>query len=431
MPYRIFEEEPPSTSLGSHVARTLGRVAETAVDLPGNLIQGAYSMLRSPVEKIGAMREEFRKNDPAWLQTPQKPTEHMLERLPIPQVSEYTVKPIEQMLEKTGKVQPGAFQAKKDSWEETSDEFFQDLAALAAPIKGKLPFSGTLYGIGKGILSAVSGIAADRLGKQQGWSKETREKLKAGAQLLTTIIGPTGLNAAKNSMFKTAEMSIGELDPVLATGIEKPMFAIKRFAQTAGDTPEKQMLMKRIKEIEQAIWKDGKMLARDALHIKMAINDDISDFKTPHGVKSMLGVLSHGLNDVLKEYGKGNKRFRENYFKAANIHAGQMEGNKVTNFIKKEIKDTGKLSPMTAGLLIGTDISHAGKIAKYGAMGVTLIPGFRAVQRMMRSSEIAKYYGNVIKQASKQNAPAMLNSIGKLNKAVEKEESKKTWRRYS
>jgi len=390
------EKESWPAYIGRNVAGHAATFAKSAIDLPSNIARVAGTINNAGVaasNKLGSyigLPAEEGGNVP-------------VEK--IPNISDYTIKPLEKALG------VGKYLAPKTKVEEKLHDITSDIASLMTP----LPGLGAAYKAGKAALVAGSGGFSKWLSQKIGASEGTSEVIKMGTMLGTSLLGKSGLKDYRSKLYDNAEAALPKAgeeilhgSPLIdATKIEKLLPSLEKNFSRGEMTPSKQFLKARIDAIKSKI-KEGKIDVREAWELKRNINEHIADLTKPYGVEKKLPVLAHGLSEVLHDYGKINKNFGREFFKAEDVTKGMIKATPTNAFLQKHV-NKDKIGKITGGMLLG----YITPPAAIGLTGASL--GTRETakifERFKNSSTIRKYYANVISNAARRN-------VGGMNKAA-------------
>lgn len=326
----------------------------------------------------------------------------------------------------------------KDKVEEFYGDVVSDLTGLlggSALTGGKLPFKNSL-------LRSISGNLASETAGALGGGELTKAVSKFATMGLVGGLG-TRKELAKRAQenyaradelketFKHKSFDAPKLNKFTKELLEEVSFGVK--------TPEKKILKEALDPIQDAFF-NNKININNAKSFKKDINQLIRNKSTPYEAKKTLGKISRMLLEPLEEAGKVYPEWYKNWSEAQKITEGLKSSEDIIGFISKH----GKLSQETkknlykftkagAGLgglgstaysiftkgLVPT-LGTATKVGLGAKLGKDLV--FKPLASMYKNPVIKKYYGDVIKNAARQNIPAMQRSLTKFEHAYNKYE---------
>jgi hypothetical protein len=133
------------------------------------------------------------------------------------------------------------------------------------------------------------------------------------------------------------------------------------------------------------------------------------------------------LNKVLNDTLKGSEAYKKypDFAKAVNtaddIETAQKQLGPISKFLEKHIQSDKVQSGITFALFM-KPLETASAIASSH-----LIP---EVEKVLRSPQLMKYYGNALTAAIKEDAPALVKNFNKLDKSLAKQTKKSSPGRY-
>jgi len=378
----------PESSLQTgfrNIARLTARGAESLAGLPGDIESGLRTAGNWVVNKLTGVSELV----------PTQPS------LPT---SEQIRKEVTQPL-------GGEYLAPQGEAEQFGDAIVSDLVPLLLPLKGKIPFTRALASAGFGNLASW-GV------KQAGLGVGAQTGAKLGTMIATSLVGPAGLNRYMNSLYQTAESSIPEGAAISAKPVIENIDRLKKIINKGISTESKDAVGKIINGIEGKI-KNGFLPVDEAIEIKRNINEVVRDLRGATGIQKMLPSITNSLNEVITNYGKGNRSFLRNFREAEGVYKGINEASKITSFLQKNVTLDKFLTPIT-GILLGLyPFSSTGKIvgSLFGAK-----KGLPVIESLFRSPSIRRYYAKALAASAAKNVPVMLKNVKSLDIALAKEQ---------
>lgn len=140
--------------------------------------------------------------------------------------------------------------------------------------------------------------------------------------------------------------------------------------------------------------------------------------------RRLMGRLMNVIDNTLDAYGSTtNPQFLESFRTATQVAATLQQSNRVSNFFKRHIPFIKSKTP--ALLLFEGAPSNIKNITKIGLAAATAqgASNMAALQyRIFQSPALREYYMNVVMNALREDAPAMMKSYAKLEDALLKEE---------
>jgi chemotaxis protein histidine kinase CheA len=161
----------------------------------------------------------------------------------------------------------------------------------------------------------------------------------------------------------------------------------------------------------------------DLIKLKSNLNE-IRNEGIPANAKTFFNREYATIKKMIDEYGKRNPTFKVAHEIAEDVHGGLTNASKVNAFMQKHITAT-RLGLGTIALLIGHGVGWHHPVT-WGALGVAggARYGLQSIEALMRSPNMRKYYGNVVKAAVKKDVPVMLKQANNLDKVMKAEEKK-------
>ena len=310
----------------------------------------------------------------------------------------------------------GEYLEPQNEFEKFGDEISQDFAALALPIKGKIPFTRAL---GSSIFSNAGGEVVGSF-----FGDKAQAASKMGLLFLSNMIGRKGGGVKKliNNLYKDMEASIPEGEQisskVLSSKLDKIESVLKK--GDPGDASKVEPF-KKINAIREKM--NGGMINVDEIpKLKNSVNEAIFSKESLKRGENKLYDIREALHDTAKEYGSENKVFLDKLKTADQAFAATETSRKVGNWIRKNIKPRDYLHAISA---LGVE----GYALGAGALGTTLGSGAvlgsaaytaEVLKRMAKSPALRKYYLNVIKTSLNENRAGFLRNIKKLDDGLKK-----------
>lgn len=385
----ILQQQQTPSILGEaarHIGRTGARAAESILGIPGDIAATG----------LGAANFLTGGNIPG-----------------IEEVQNYL--PTSQNLRSVTQALTGETLEPQSSGERIADELVSDFAAFALPIKGKIPFKSAAA---KSILGNAAGFLGEKIGGPIG-----KGLAKIGTVLgISFAGGRKALTKAMQESYQTAENLAGTAKES-AKELAKDIKAITQDVNTGVKTPGKTFTADSIRGISSAI-KNDKIDVKNAWKLKREVNELLGDKETPTTARRYLGKLGESLSKVINSYGQTNKEFGAAYKKAEDIYKGLNSATDIARTIQESVNKETLTNNLIKSILYGAALKSPGVLPTLAA-GTGLITGIQKFTRftelLKNSTEARKYYSNILKAASKENAAAINRNAIKLDKLATKE----------
>lgn len=206
-----------------------------------------------------------------------------------------------------------------------------------------------------------------------------------------------------------------------AKGLSSKVNSLLKQTSKGASTPEKEVAKKFLLDVDEKIGAGNKIALDEVTQLKRDVNKILYDPLTKKETAHLLKPITTEFDDLIKEYAKKSPEFAENFYKAEDIWRGLNLQSKATKYLNKYV-DLDKY-PLAKYLLLGGSAylgGAKGLAAVGGALGVR--ESSKAIDLLRKSYEARKYYGNTLKAALEQNAPAALREAKKLDAVVLKRE---------
>ena len=325
----------------------------------------------------------------------------------------------EQIRSKVTEPLGGEYLAPRGEAEQFGDAVVSDLVPLLLPIKGKIPFVRALTSAGLGNLAsfAVS---------QAGGGKTAQTGAKIGTMIATSLVGPSGIKNYMSSLYKKAIDSIPQGASISAKPVIENIDRLSKIIKKGIPTESKEAVGKIISGIEGKI-KNGFIPVDEAIEIKRNINEIVKDLKGATGIEKMLPSITTSLNQVINDYGKRNGTFIRNFREAEGVYKGVTEVSRASKFLQNNVKLEKFLTPIT-GWLLGL-YPTSGTINTIGAL-FGAREALPAIESLMRSPAIRRYYAKSLAAATANNIPAALKNVKALDKSLAKDQANQAIGRF-
>lgn len=392
-----IQPKQKESSLLQTAARIPARIAETALGLPGDILQTVGDVAvgigrRLDPQGIGKYTPDF-----------------------------FSPLPTSARLREGTKALTGEALEPQNTKEAAVDEFISDVTALTVPgLVGKGKLIGKLGTSAKKAFGIASvGNLASFLSQEVGVSEPTADKIKLGTMFLTSVGMEGGLNrAVKNSYKKADSVPEGVLIPA-SEGFNKLAALDRKLVARA--FPDKDKVRSIVDSALNSFDKGG-----IDFHKAWALSKDANAWYPKLGniARSELRKATDIIQkDIIQA---APKLVKDVAVKPLLTEAaeGIKFGNKVFHDINNASKirtwlnDNLSLGKYVGGGVIGHMLGLP--TAKIGT-GVALGQGaFNALEPVIRSPEIRSIYGSIVKSAAQENLPAVLRNVNKLDKELVK-----------
>ena len=389
-----------------HAARTGSRVVETLAGLPGDIVDLLKTGLGYGAEKIAgkplpAFREALEKG-PSSVQG----DEFLPENIPSSR----------EIREPIGKLTKG-FTEPQTEKEEFSDELISDIASLAIPVKGKIPFA-------RSIGTALAANLAKQGVKELGGREGTQALTKMGTMFIAGLLGRGNVKNFSKNLYEKRDSLIPPGAEIESSRLVKSLEQTKRNLEKGVTTPNKNAVIKPIDEILQKS-KSGMIKIEDLTAAQRDFNELMQDPALLKGAKKQFAPVKKDIENAINIYGKSNPEFLK-YHKEANEAFGTIaESQKVSKNIGKWIKSKPSLIASPALTLF--EYQHpgailptiAGAVGGYGALKTGEL-----LYRIGKSPVLQKHYLGVVKESLKDNATGTIRHLEQINAELKKKNTK-------
>jgi hypothetical protein len=389
-----------------HLSRTGARIAETIGGLPGDVKEVFNSIMIGIPEYFAG--EEL----PRWRQAVQGPPKGTF--IGGFGAGEPTSRELrEKITEPVG----GEYLEPQSKIEKFSDDIAQDFAALAIPVKGKIPFARALG-------SSIMANSGAEVVKAFGGEDEAQAYTKMGLLFAGGLLSPRNVGAKQHirNLYKEMEASVPEGAEVSAKNLSSKLDNIESVLRK-GDPGDKskQAAFQKITAIRDKI-KDGFVDVEEVVELTKGVNESIFDIGTLKRGQNKLYDIRSALHDATKEYGAQNPEFLSNWKNANQAYAATETSRKIKSWIKRNIKPKDYLYAGSAlgleGALAGGSTA-IGTAAGAGGLAATAYTA-EIMKRISQSPALQKYYTNVVKNSLKENSVSFVRNMKMLDKGLQK-----------
>ncbi len=395
----IFDQitfEPPPTRLsevGRHTARTGARIGEALAGLPGDIGR----LLQTGAEAVGVQAAKVREKTglaPLKVTTapPGVPGSQELKELSTKIFGE-TVLP-------------------QSPTEAFLDEIVGDAAVLAIPVKGKIPF---IRAIGTAIAANLGAKAAEKL----GLGEKGQAVAKLGSFFLAGLTGRGTVKKYWKEQYRLADEAIPSNAKVTTFRLERKLDHLSGELEKGISTPSKIFVKTPLKKIRKKI-KKGAVKVEELVQFKKDINElrgtlykDLTGKQSIKYAQGKINDLSGLIDSEIAAYGKENPVMLKHYRNANEAYAGFHQSKRMGRWINRQLKGIGKpalfiLEGMFPKLIPASGVAFVG--LKAGEM----------ITRVMRNPTLRRFYGNLVKDAVKENTGGFIKNLRAMEKELKK-----------
>lgn len=398
----IFEqvtyEEPPSliSETGRHLARTGSRIAETLLGLPGDVGRLLQTGVAQVERGAGKIREKIGLEPlPTGIRKPGVPGPQEIRELSEKIFGE--------------KVTP------QTAAESFIDEIVSDAAALAIPVKGKIPFV-------RAIGTALAGNLVSEGAEKAGFGEKGKTAAKLGTFFFSGLTGRGNLKKYWKKQYKLADKAIPEGATVEVFKMDRKLDNLERELRKGVSTPSKEFVLSPLKNIQKKLT-TGEIPADELIQFKKDINElrgklytDLTGKQSIRYAQGKINDLKGIVDEEIAQYGKTNPKFLKSYKNAEEAYSGFHQSQRVGNWISSVIP-FGKLGK-TKILILEAIFKPATLKATIPAAGA--LKAGELVTRMLKNPTTRRFYGNLVKDAVNENKAGFIKNLRSLEKEVKK-----------
>lgn len=397
-------EETISEAGRRHILRSTARIGETLAGLPGDIKEtildltgGLIKKLGFPEERVEKAKELVKQIDPFKLPTSKEVREDIVEQV------------------------TGEYLKPRGKGEALSDEIISDTVALLVPVGGvKKIQAGTriLRALGT---AAGANLAAEGVGVLGGGEK-AQTATKLGTMMILGSIRKGGPKKYVNQLYTEAEEAIKGSPKIKVTELRESLRKLEKGLKKGLEAPSEKAVIGKTRALLNKI-QGGRIGVDELWASKRSLNEEMAKtlFEAPgKAAKSRARKLFVGMNkEINKElakYGKKNPSFGRAFKSAEEGYAALQQSNKIGEMLSKKAKYVAK-NPLT--------YIFFPSIAKKAGIALVALPAYKTAQigyRIAKSPTLRKYYTDVLKAATKENAAAINRSLRKFDEQLEKED---------
>lgn len=312
--------------------------------------------------------------------------------------------------------------------EEFAGNLAQDVSSMFMPGTGQMRL---MTRLGAPILG---NLAKEGL-KYVGVDEKNADKAKLGVMLATAISGQTNPGQFAGERIGQAKSMVPDSTTVFAGPMAQNLQPlITRMQRGFRNVPSKTRAIQGLNDLAGQVDPQGRINLRSLMDARDHINEWIAEaggWEVPGAVRD---PTLRNLNELKSQMITTiDQNLSQRFPQAADLYRTGYEAaavtkrsNAISNYIEKTF---GKKATSVGAKLLFPAIGTGAALMPKALVGIAgLYPMYKTGQvlyRVAQSPTLGRYYSDVIQAASMQNAPAMIHSLSKLDKALEKEEKQK------
>jgi hypothetical protein len=389
--------------------RTVARVGETLAGLPGDIRNALESVvawgagkITGDEEGVDALRPIVRALSP-------------MGNLPTAgEIRKGITQPLSQLA--AGDSQ---YAEPQTGGEQLYDDFVSDVAALAVPVKGKIPFARALG-------TAFFGNLGKEAAEAMGIDGTAANFVKLGSMALAGGIGEAikrgGARAYAKDLYKQAMDAVPQGAVMNTRDMQAGLGRFLSSVNKGGVTAQKEPVLKLARQLQNKINAgNGQIAVEELPAFRRSVNDLRYGRELNDTGRFFLDQFDSVLNKGLMEYGKTNPTFLSKYRDANTAFQGFQQSNRIARYISKKY-DVSKLSPETM-VLLGMHLVTPKTLLGI-AGGMTAAKGVQLMHRFTNNPVLQRYYMDVVKSALTDDAAALSKNVSRLDEAVREDDQK-------
>lgn len=407
--WEVVGDDSPSalSSVARHGARTLARVGETALGLPGdvaNLALSGANLAQRPF--TGQWSPEIAKIQESNPFTSRKLREN-----------------ITQPLEKN--VLPEGYLTPQSKGEELADNFVSDLTSILAPT-GALGLAGKGAKLTKGALASAA--ATSGLGNLAGWatkklggSEQTGDLVKVGTMLGVSLAGVPRMRDAASKLYDKVEQLIPESLNVSTEPLINVVGEAKKLIQPHASTRGGKALSDYLNDTLLNIAKEGEQKLKTILELDKGFNKVVSQNPAiAYDVKKARDLVREAIDKTIKQSGRPD--IVKSYRSAQTLYREASRASEAQDWAKQvahSLPSHGNKFARYTKMLLGLPAQGAKALHATGE-------GIEEAIRLFNIPEVRGYWTQAGKAAFGKSRPAWIKAAHMLDKSVQKHEVPET-----
>lgn len=400
--YRVTQKpELPDEGpdIGRHALRSGARIGETLLGLPGDIeatVVPAINWVAKQTKKhlgFGKPRTEEEIAEGQFLPTSRK---------------------LKEFSEKASK----GYLSPQTEAEQAADEYLELATSLAVPgpktLAGKKVFqgikkAGSLAGLASGTKHGLKALGVD---------EDSANIASFAALAVPGLLKARNPRQTVNALYAEANEALPKGAAISAQKIDPAMKNFLTDLRKGTATPSKSAAIRAAEDILEKS-KSGLIEVEELMAFKRDINELMKDPHLLRRGEKFLPKIGHEIDQLIDAYGKHNPEFIQKYRLANQMFGGIEQSAKAVNFLgryEKYIKNPYTLAAL--GLLKPSAIP--GTLEAY-AVGKTAQKSYEVLHRIFKNPALRKFYGNIVKEASKENAKGMIQFLKKFDQKIDEE----------
>ncbi len=402
-----------------NTSQNISRAFETYVGLPGNVksafqqsVDYASSFLPESLKYTGEKEEVKPVQDRSVMELIfNPPTSQELREIASKNISE-------KLTGDKNYLEP------RNASEAATGEFTQDLTSFFLPGTGKAKFLARLAP------PVIGNLSKEGL-KYLGASENTADKAKLGIMLATGVAAGSNPSKFASNRISQAKSMVPPNTTVFFQPLNQALNRLSNRLNRGVSVPSKSRARQGISDLQGQVDPQGRVKLHSLMDARDQINEWISEaggWDVPTNTRDAtirnLNELKSAVIDAVDQnlssrFPQAADLYRTGYEAAAVTHKSNAISNFIQNNFGKKFASAGAkiLFPSVAGSSVFIPKTAAAVTASYPFYKIG-----QALYRISKSPTLARYYEDVLINAAKQNAPAMIKSLDKFDKAMKKEE---------
>ena len=251
--------------------------------------------------------------------------------------------------------------------------------------------------------------------KELGGKQGTQEATKLGTMFIAGLIGRGKVKDFAKNLYEKRDSLLPQGAEIESSRLVKSLENMKTNLEKGVMTPNKRAVITPIDEILNKS-KSGMIKIDDLTAAQRDFNELMKDPTLLKGAKKLFEPVKHDVAKAIETYGKTNPEFLKYHKEANEAFATIAESQKVSKNIGKWIKSKPSLIASPALTLF--EYQHPGAIIPTlagAAGGYGALKAGELLYRIGKSPVLQRHYIGVIKESLKDNAPATIRHLEKIN----------------
>lgn len=307
-----------------------------------------------------------------------------------------------------------------------TEEFLQETSGdIATALIGSRRFL-------RPIMAAIGSNLTKQGIKELGFEPDTQEKGKLASIVFLSTFNPRGARQYATNLYENAR----RLNPRNATiGGSDFIYGLDRLEnrlnQGIRSAPTKAPLFPIIRDLRTNILPNGQIPVNSLLQAKIDLNrirdnliysPEIRGRPARRALRANLNETAYVIDNAINRYGRQNPQFLNLYRRANTAWGGIEQSTRFSDYLRRHMKGIALTSSLGTFITAMTHPSSLIPIASGAIIGGTLLKGGELAHRIIMNPELRRFYTNVISNALRENAPAMIRNLKALDKELQKSE---------